>query len=96
MEDLECPYCGAEQDMSCAYDLEGIQQMECGECGKNFVFLTEITFSYTASKADCLNGGEHKWKPLIVYPLEFSRMRCVMCDERRAPTKEEWKVINKI
>ncbi len=31
MKYLECPYCGAEQDMSCAYDLEEIQQMECEE-----------------------------------------------------------------
>ena len=65
MNDLECPYCGAENDV-CHDDGEGYEEdktheMECCQCGKNFVFHTSISFHYHPSKADCLNGSPHRF-----------------------------------
>jgi len=99
MSDLNCPYCDAEleinHDDGFGYDQHNKQQMECGECGKVFVFETYISFSYTPEQADCLNDGKHKWKPTHTYPKEFIKMRCCMCDEERDPTESEWNEINK-
>ena len=98
MSDLNCPYCDAElevyHDDGFGYD-EGVKhQMECGECGKNFVFETSISFYYEPEKADCLNGGEHDWYALCTYPKEFTQMQCRICGERKEPTEEEWIEIN--
>lgn len=92
-KDIECPYCGHEQDI-CHDDGFGYQEdvkheMECAQCEKSFVFTTCVSFSYEAEKADCLNGGDHDWKPNTVFPREYTQMVCTMCDEHRNLTKEE-------
>lgn len=97
MSDIECPYCGYEQDIchddGFGYE-EGVKhQMECINCGKTFVFETAIIFNYEAEKADCLNGAPHDWHPSKTYPIEFTKMRCSMCGEERELTVEEWKTI---
>lgn len=63
MSDLECPYCDASLDV-CHDDVFGCEEniaheMECRDCGKNFVFYTSISFDYSPHKADCLNGSPH-------------------------------------
>lgn len=97
MGDLECPYCEKSLDVchddGFGYDENVDHQMECHHCGKMFVFQTSISFYYEPYKADCLNDGEHDWKPSKSYPKEFSVMRCKMCGEERKPTQEE---MNKI
>lgn len=100
MKDTNCPYCDAEIDIN--HDdgngyKEGVtHQQECPECGKVFVFTTSISFYYEAEKADCLNeGGEHKYEPTRKIPKEFTKMRCIMCDEEREPTAEEMAEIMK-
>ena len=67
MKDVECPYCGADvninQDDGAGYDESETHQQECHACDKTFVFTTAISFDYRVNKADCLNGGEHQFKP---------------------------------
>jgi hypothetical protein len=97
--DLECPYCEVEleicHDDGFGYE-EGVKhQMECGHCGKTFVFETSISFYYEPEKADCLNDGNHDYKPTRTYPKEFTEMKCSMCDDKRKPTEIEWKEILK-
>lgn len=95
-EDVECPYCGKEQDINhddgYGYE-EGVKhQQDCPYCHKTFVYTTEISFYYEAEKADCLNGGEHEWEITDTCPNMYSRMRCKACDEKRKLTEEECKI----
>jgi transcriptional regulator NrdR family protein len=74
MSDVKCPYCGEEQEI-CHDDGYGYEQgeaheQECYDCEKRFVFYTYATFVYSAGKADCLNGEDHKWTEW----KEYSRM----------------------
>lgn len=93
MSDLNCPYCDAELDVchddGFGYEESVNHQMECGKCGKTFVFQTSISFYYEPSKADCLNGCDHHFLPTHTYPKQFTKMECQMCGERRIPTDEE-------
>ena len=95
--DVQCPYCGAGQDIchddGYGYEEDQLHEQECGECGKVFVFQTSISFYYEAQKADCLNGGEHHYKPTHTIPKECTMMECVTCDTRREPTEAEWATI---
>ena len=97
MYDLECPYCGKEQnvdhDDGNGYSEDEIHQQKCIECKKTFVFTTGIIYVYSPEKADCLNGGMHKWKSSSTFPKEASRMFCEYCGEERQPTKAEWEDI---
>lgn len=97
MSDIECPYCGHDQEVchddGANYDENKTHKMECCECEKTFVFNTYISFNYSSEKADCLNGGDHNWKPTATFPKQYSRMVCCYCDERREPTADEMKEI---
>ena len=93
MKDVSCPYCEEAQDINHddgqGYDENTTHQQWCSSCRKYFVFTTSISYYYEVAKADCLNGSPHKFKPTSTYPKEYTRMRCVDCDEERAMTKEE-------
>ena len=94
MSDMQCPYCGSDQDV-CHDDghgySEGVRhEHTCSECDKTFVFETTICFYYEPSKADCLNGVPHDLKLSSTFPRQFSKMRCANCDYERTPTKEEF------
>ena len=93
MKDVECPYCGTEQDISHddgqGYAEDEQHQQWCRNCEKYFVFTTSISFSYDASKADCLNGSPHNFKSTQTWPKEFTRMRCEDCGEERKLTEAE-------
>jgi len=97
MKDVECPYCGKEQEIDhddgYGYDEDKLCSQECSECEQYFVYTTAITFSHTAYKADCLNGSEHNYQPTITFPKTSTRMECVDCGEMRSPTTVEWKKI---
>ena len=97
MSDVKCPYCETEQEIchddGYGYEQEEAHQQECGECEKNFVYYTSISFYYNAEKADCLNGSDHKFKAMSTYPKEYTKMICVDCEERREPTESEMKLI---
>ena len=97
MSDIECPYCEAQQEINHddgnGYEEGVTHQQTCSECDKTFVFTTSISYYYESEKADCLNEGEHDYKPTKTYPVEFTKMRCSMCDDERKPTKEEMEYI---
>ncbi len=95
MKDIECPYCGHEQDINhddgYGYQ-EGIKhQIQCHECEKTYVFETHISFHYEAEKADCLNDDKHDFQLTHTIPIEASEMRCTMCDKERHLTDQERK-----
>ena len=85
MNDITCPYCGHEQEVNhddgfgCTEDIT--EEMECSECEKSFVFRTSIHFYYSPSKADCLNGSDHKYEKTFTSPVCATKWRCVDCDE---------------
>jgi len=93
MSDVECPYCGADQEIDhddgYGYEEDRVHEQECNECEKAFVFKTSIHFYYEVSKADCLNGAPHNFKATKTYPVKYTKMRCVDCDEERKPTDTE-------
>ena len=97
MNDLECPYCGVGanvcHDDGDFYEEDCLHEMECPFCENTYTFTTMITFSYETQKADCLNGGDHIWKHTTTIPIEFTQMRCSLCEETREPTLEEWRLI---
>lgn len=97
MSDIKCPYCGHEQEVNHDdgenYDESVTHQMECYECEKEFVFTTYISFDYYPEKADCLNGGDHNFKPTHTYPRQYTKMQCTMCDEKRDCTADEMREV---
>lgn len=97
MNDVNCPYCNHGQEINhddgYGYEEDVLHEQECTECEKTFTFLTSISFDYSAHKADCLNGGDHKYKPTMTYPKSRTRMRCTDCDHKREPTQAEWQEI---
>lgn len=94
MADLECPYCGSEQEVchddGAGYAEDERHEQECSDCGKQYVFTTSISYYYEAEKADCLNGGAHVLMMSCTYPREYSDMYCRDCEYRRKPTAEEF------
>ena len=97
MKDTRCPYCGKWQEINhddgYGYDENILYQQECSNCNKIFTFHTTIIFDYSAYTADCLNGGEHKYKKTYTRPKKFTKMRCIYCEDERDPTDAEWKNI---
>lgn len=97
MSDIDCPYCGYGQEVCHDdgenYDESVTHQMECYECEKEFVFTTCISFDYHPEKADCLNGGDHDWKPTRTFPVQYTSMCCSMCDDKRDATADEMRDI---
>ena len=96
-DDIECPYCGAEQEINhddgYGYEEDTAFEQECGSCEKTFAFTASIIFMHEAKKADCLNGGEHKYKPTMTVPRRYTKMHCVDCDHSRQPTDVEMQII---
>ena len=93
MRDVECPYCGHEQDINhddgCGYEESEIHEQECPGCNKIFCFTTAVIFDYEVRKADCLNGSSHKYEATITYPVKLTKMECTDCGTRRECTVEE-------
>lgn len=93
--DVECPYCGEGQEINhddgYGYTEDKRHEQQCGDCGKNFVYNTSISFYYEAEKADCLNGSPHDLEPVIHMPNRWPDWkRCKNCDfEQRGQYKEE-------
>lgn len=93
MSDIECPYCGTDQEV-CHDDGEGYEEdvrheMECRDCEKSFVFTTSICFYYSPAKAPCLNGGEHEYKATCTVPRRSTKMQCQYCEVNRPCTDDE-------
>lgn len=92
--DLKCPYCGVghcvSHDSGETHTEGTAHEVSCKSCEKNFVFYTRISFSYSAFKADCLNGADHALKMSKTYPVRFSKMRCQQCEFEQEPTDAEF------
>lgn len=100
MKDIKCPYCEEEQDINhddnYGYEEDQLHEQICVECEKTFVFTTSIHLYYEATKADCLNGEDHKYKPTMTVPRRYIKMKCIDCNHERIPTDEEIKnILNK-
>lgn len=85
--DVDCPYCGAGQEI-CHDDGQGYEEdvkheQECSDCDKTFIFTTDISFSYDAERADCLNGDKHRWYRTNTYPRKCARLQCSICDTEK-------------
>lgn len=93
MSDVECPYCGEEQEINhddgYGYSEDEVYEQQCPRCERNFVYHTHIHFSYNVGKAPCLNGGKHTYKPSMTYPKQYTKMRCSVCDAVRSCTEDE-------
>ena len=76
MEDINCPYCETPQNINhdddYGYQEGELHEQQCSNCEKYFTYTTSISYYYNAYKADCLNGGEHDWKPTVTFPKEFT------------------------
>ena len=95
MNDIECPYCGQgleiNHDDGQGYEEDTSHEQECYHCGKTFLFTTSISFSYESNKADCLNGGEHKYETTMTVPRKRTKYRCSDCDHEKPLTDSEMK-----
>lgn len=93
MNDVYCPYCDTlteiNHDDGYGYEEDKQYEQDCNHCKKVFVYTTSISFSYNATKADCLNGNQHEYHKVATCPEEFSKMRCGMCGDERSMTSEE-------
>lgn len=93
-DDIECPYCGEDQEINhddgYGYEEDCRHEQQCSDCDKTFTFTTSISYHYSAEKADCLNGSEHRLKMSVTCPREYSEMRCEDCDYKRRPTAQEF------
>ena len=96
--DTRCPYCNEWQEVfrndRLGYGEDRKHETQCEYCEKHYVFRMAISFDYTASKADCLNDGEHKLACTDTSPRRFTRMACTDCDYTRTPTLEEMAIIH--
>ena len=84
MNDINCPYCNGEiencHDDGFGYEEDELHEQQCHHCDKYFVFMTAIIFDYTAYKADCLNGSDHKLEPVTHNPKVYPDWkRCSDC-----------------
>lgn len=65
MSDVECPYCGHEQEVcqddGHACEDGAIYGEQCYKCEKYFALTPCISYSFSGEKADCMNGGDHNW-----------------------------------
>lgn len=87
MTDNSCPYCNADinikHDDGYGYEENELHQQECSKCRKIFTYTTEIIRIHNTFKADCLNGGEHKYECTYTIPEEYSRWICTECGIER-------------
>jgi len=84
MSDLNCPYCGEGQEINhddgYGYTEGERHHQTCWKCDKVFAYETSISFHYEAEKADCLNGSEHQFEPVVHFPTYWpDRKRCKAC-----------------
>ena len=86
--DVSCPYCDQGlnicHDDGEGYDEGETHEQECWKCNKIFTFTASITYSYEASAAPCLNGGEHEWQKLHHSDLATwpDSKHCVACGQK--------------
>lgn len=86
MRDIECPYCGHEQDV-CQDDGHASEdgatyEEQCESCEKMFALVPSISFDFGTYKADCMNDGPHDWNVSKHIHYEGKKYRrCNVCQE---------------
>ena len=91
MEELECPYCGADNRVPDeSYEEDYPYECEC-DCGKTFGFTTAYFPSYTEYKLPCANDGNHKWEQMHGAPDWYftNRRMCEYCGEQKELTWDD-------
>jgi predicted RNA-binding Zn-ribbon protein involved in translation (DUF1610 family) len=87
MSEAECPYCGDGIQINhgdgYGYDEGGLHKQECYLCNKTFSYRTIISVSYDTRQADCLNGGEHRFRTKDITP-DSCTYRCVDCGFKKS------------
>lgn len=89
MKDLECPYCGHEQDVchddGFGYSEDELHEVECDACEKTYGFRTIIILHYDPVATPCLNGEPHQWKDARRYTSKGTEVfeRCEACDKKQ-------------
>ncbi len=78
MSDVNCPYCGAEQEINhddgYGYEESVDYEQECINCDKSFNFTTSITFTHNVYCKD----GDHNMEPFgDIWPGMY---QCSKCD----------------
>lgn len=97
VNDIECPYCGVEQEIDhedgYGYEEGQLHEQACSSCQKMYTYTTATIYCYEAFKADCLNGGEHIWKPKRGVPKEYfmGKFACETCEAEKIDKKENAK-----
>ena len=88
--EIICPYCKKKfnLDQNKNYQDDVKYKTQCPKCGKWFVFQLYDT-DCLATKAPCLNGGQHDYQLIKMLPEEESKMRCSICNQERELTDEE-------
>jgi hypothetical protein len=83
MSDVNCPYCGTEQEINhddgYGYEEDRDYEQDCVSCYKTFKFSTSICYSYSVECQD----GDHDMEP---FGAKWPHMyQCKNCDfyERR-------------
>lgn len=80
MKEITCPYCDYDFDLNhddgAYYEEYRRRECVCPKCEKTFMVESSISWTFTAEKADCLNGGSHKWEDRL-----SGRKRCALCDK---------------
>lgn len=82
--DVECPYCGAGNDIchddGYGYEEDCVHEQECDDCCKVFAYTTSVSYYHQAHAAECLNGADHRFEPVQYYPPVFpDAKRCRDC-----------------
>ena len=95
MSDINCPYCSEyieiNHDHGQGYTEDRLHEQQCNACSKYFTFTTSISYYYEVQVADCLNGAEHKLKPVTHFPKHYPDWVCCEdCDyENRGSFSKE-------
>jgi Zn ribbon nucleic-acid-binding protein len=92
MSDVNCPYCSESQEINhddgYGYEDGGVFEQNCVSCGKEFKFVTSISFTY-----ETLCNGDHdlEQSPVARFPHLYSCTRCDYFESRRPKDSNEQK-----
>ena len=92
MNDLQCPYCDEEIEITNeGYEQDEQVEMDCPYCERSYIMTVQYDVSYTPYKADCLNGEPHDWKEIHGSPREYfiNKRRCSICSREKEVKNNE-------
>lgn len=83
MSDVECPYCGKEQEIKhddgYGYEQDCEHEQTCVKCDEEFDFTTSVMFSYDVY----CKSGDHKMEPFgDKWPGMYQCKNCSFYEKR--------------